>query len=132
MFVTAHHRHHGAPQGGKFAIGINDGTDIVGVVIVGRPVARNADNGYTAEVTRCCVLDEIPNGCSMLYGAAWRAARSMGYTRMITYTLASESGGSLKASGWRCVAETAGGSWSRAGRPRIDTHPTESKSLWER
>lgn len=130
-FVSDHHRHHEMPQGGKFAIGINDGERVVGVVIVGRPVSRHFDNGYVAEVTRCCVMEGHPNGCSMLYGAAWRASKAMGYNRLVTYTLASESGGSLVASGWTQLGEAGGGSWDCPSRPRVDTHPTEMKTLWE-
>ena len=130
-FVIEHHRHHGAPRGGKFAIGLSRGDEIVGVVIVGRPVARRADNGWTAEVTRCCVKEGTPNGCSMLYGAAWRCAKAMGYRRLITYTLASESGTSLKASGWEIIGESGGGTWDRKNRPRIDKHPLQMKIRWE-
>jgi hypothetical protein len=80
VFVDRHHRHHRAPQGGLFAIGCASADEIVGVAIVGRPVARHSQDGYTAEVTRLCVLDGQKNACSMLYGAAWRAAKAMGYT----------------------------------------------------
>jgi hypothetical protein len=104
-FVAEHHRHHRPPPGGKYAIGGMRGDELVGVVIVGRPVARLEDDGYTAEVTRLCTLDSelARHAASMLYAAAWRAAKAMGYKRMITYTLASELGISLKAAGWRCV-----------------------------
>jgi hypothetical protein len=130
-FVLVHHRHHQPPQGGLFAIGVSDETQrVCGVVIVGRPVARYCADGWTAEVTRCCVVD-APHACSLLYAAAWRAARAMGYRRLITYTLARESGTSLRAAGYRVIHATAGGSWSRLGRPRVDTHPLEQKTLWE-
>lgn len=130
-FVSEHHRHHKAPQGGLFAIGATDGSRVVGVAIVGKPVARLANDGYTAEVTRLCVVD-ASNACSMLYAACWRAARSIGYRRLITYTLPEEGGASLRASGWRLIGETGGGSWSRKNRPRVDTHPTQRKLRWER
>jgi len=129
-FIDEHHRHHKAPQGAKFAIGANNGERVVGVVVVGRPVARMLDDGWTAEVTRCCT-DGTRNACSMLYSAAWRAARAMGYKRLITYVLSSESGTSLAASNWRVVGEAGGGSWNREARPRIDTHPVGQKTLWE-
>jgi hypothetical protein len=67
----------------------------------------------------------------MLYGAAWRATKALGYTRLITYTLASELGTSLTASGWREIGCVRGGSWSRPARPRVDTHPLGEKRLWE-
>lgn len=85
-FVKRHHRHHPAPQGWKFGVAVNDGAQVVGVLTVGRPVARGLDDGYTLEVTRCCVLEEARNACSMLYAAAWRAARALGYRRLVTYT----------------------------------------------
>lgn len=105
-FVAAFHRHNKPPVSGLFSLGASDGTRLIGVAIVGRPVARMAQDGYTAEVTRVCVLDDAPLGaCSALYAAAWRAARAIGYTRLITYTLASESGASLRGAGWRVVGE---------------------------
>lgn len=132
-FVSRHHRHHNPAVGDKFCIGLNDGQEVVGVIVVGRPIARHLDDGYTAEVTRCCVLEGIPNGCSKLYAAAWRAARAMGYTRMVTYTLASERGTSLTAAGWREMYKTQkrNTGWSCASRPRVDTHPLGQKTLWE-
>lgn len=130
-FVGRHHRHHRAPQGGLWALGLMRGEDVVGATIVGRPVARHNDDGWTAEVTRLCVVEGVPNGCSMLYGAAWRAARALGYRRLITYTLVSEPGASLRAAGWREIGVRCGGSWSCPSRPRVDRHPTEQKRLWE-
>ena len=130
-FIEQHHRHHKPPQGAKFSIAVNDGNCIVGVVIVGRPVSRHLDNGWTAEVTRCCT-DGTRHAASKLYAAAWRAARAMGYRRLITYTLSSEKGTSIKAAGWQSVGESGGGSWNRTDRPRIDTHPLGQKMLWER
>jgi len=129
-FIKKYHRHHGSPRGWKFGIGVNDGEKVVGVLVAGRPVARRFDDGYTVEVTRCCTNGMV-NACSMLYGAAWRAAKALGYRRLITYTLKSEPGTSLVASGWRLLGETRGGSWNRDCRPRVDTHPTEQKQLWE-
>jgi hypothetical protein len=99
-------------------------------VMVGRPVARHADDGWTLEVTRCCT-DGTQNACSTLYAAAWRAARALGYHRLITFTLPQEGGASLRASGWRELYRTKGGSWDREDRPRVDKHPTQPKTLWE-
>lgn len=131
QFVKKHHRHHLPPQGHKYSIAVNDGEKIVGVVIVGRPVARYLDDTWTLEVTRCCT-DGTKNAASMLYGAAWRAAKAMGYQRLITYTLASEPGTTLKASGWKEVYKTRKNkSWNAPSRPRIDKHPTGQKTLWE-
>lgn len=130
-FVGQHHRHHKAPHGCKFCIGLNDGEKVIGVIVVGRPVARHNDDGWTAEVTRLCVLDGYKNACSKLYSAAWRAARAMGHRRMITYILASESGGSLIASGWKELYTTKGDTWNRPGRPRVDKAPACPKTLFE-
>lgn len=71
------------------------------------------------------------NACSMLYGAAWRASRALGYRRCTTYTLLSESGASLRAAGWKQVAVVRGRSWSCPSRPRTDGHPLEDKIRWE-
>jgi len=130
-FVREHHRHLGAPQGGLFSVGAAAAGELVGVAIVGHPVARLLDDGWTAEVTRCCTTG-TPNACSLLYAAAWRAARALGYRRLITYTAASERGASLRAAGWRVVGEMRrGGSWSRPSRPRQDRHPLQAKLRWE-
>ncbi len=75
--------------------------------------------------------DGTKNACSMLYGAAWRAARALGWLRLVTYTLPEEGGASLRAAGWRCIGEAGGGSWSRANRPRVDMHPLQVKMKWE-
>ena len=131
VFIGRYHRHHKPPVGGLFAIAVNDGTQVVGVVMVGRPVARMLQDGLTAEVTRLCVLDDQPNACSMLYAAAWRACRALGYRRLVTYILQSEPGTSLKAAGWKLLGARGGGSWSRDSRKRVDTHPLEQKQLWE-
>jgi len=130
-FVSRHHRHHGKVVGHKYSIGLSDGEKVCGVCIVGRPVARGCDDGWTLEVTRCCT-DGIKNGCSMLYGAAWRAARAMGYKKIITYTLDDESGISLSAAGWKIIHKTRGGSWNCKSRPRVDKHPTQRKLMFEK
>ena len=130
-FVAKHHRHHKPVPGAKFCLGISDGDAIRGVAIVGRPVARHLDNGWTLEVNRVCT-DGVKNGCSMLYGAAWRATKALGYTKLITYTLAEEGGVSLRAAGWTLIGESGGGRWSRQSRPRVDLHPTQMKLKWER
>jgi hypothetical protein len=130
-FVEQHHRHHKPVVGHKFSIAVMDETNkIRGVAIVGRPVSRILDDGWTLEVNRVAT-DGCPNACSSLYAAAWRATRAMGYRKLITYTLTSESGASLRAAGWKIVAQTKGGSWNCPSRPRIDTHPTEPKLRWE-
>ena len=130
-FVDVYHRHHKAPQGGMVAIGASNGESIIGVVIIGHPVARGNQDGWTAEVTRLCVIDGYKNAGSMLYGAAWRASQSLGYRRLITYTLVTEPGTSLIASGWRRVMTVRGRSWDSKTRPRVDKHPLIDKIAWE-
>ncbi len=130
QFVRQHHRHHQPPQGWKWGIAVNDGTRIVGVIMVGRPVARRSDDGLTLEVTRCCT-NGTKNAASKLYGAAWRATKAMGYHRLITFTLTSEPGTTLEAAGWRVVHEVKGQSWSVPSRPRADRHPLCDKRKWE-
>jgi hypothetical protein len=129
-YVEQHHRHHLPPNGGLFAVGVEYGGEVCGVVIVARPVARLLWDGYTAEVTRCCT-DGTRNAPSMLYRAAWRACKALGYRRLVTYTLPVEGGASLRAAGFRLIGEAGGGSWHRATRPRVDMHPTQEKLRWE-
>lgn len=131
VFIAEHHRHHLPPTGWKYGIAANDGENVVGVVTAGRPVARGYDDGWTLEVTRCCT-DGTKNAASMLYAAAWRAARALGYRRLVTYTLAdAEPGTSLRAAGWRELHRVPGRSWSCKTRPRVDTHPLQDKLCWE-
>lgn len=108
-FVEQFHRHSGrtARDGGKFAIGASDGDGLVGVSIVGNPISATFMDGYTAEVLRVCTGPNAPkNTCSFLYGACWRAWRAMGGKRLVTYTLQTESGASLRGAGWRIVGST--------------------------
>lgn len=119
-FVDQLHRHHGRPQGYKYAVGVAAGDEFVGVAIVGRPVARMLQDGWTVEVTRC-TTDGARNACSALYGACWRAARALGYTRAVTYTQDGETGASLRAAGWLPVAELdARSGWDMPSRRRRD------------
>ena len=138
LFVAEHHRHSLVPRSGLFAARVEDEDGLTrGVVIVGRPVARMLEDGYTAEVTRMCT-DGSKNACSMLYGAAWRAARALGYRRLVTYTLASEPGTSLLASGWCLDALLpARAGWDAPSRPRYESNllgetltPVGAKQRW--
>jgi hypothetical protein len=129
-FVSQHHRHHPPVVGHRFSIAVTDGERVCGVAIVGRPVARGLDDGLTLEITRVCT-DGTPNAASALYGAARRATFALGYRKLVTYTLASESGISLRASGYRVVGEVQGRSWNCASRPRVDKHPLDNKLRWE-
>lgn len=129
-FVGKVHRHHGVTRGCKFAVCLEsvDGR-IVGVAICGRAVSRMVDQRMTLEVTRLAT-DGTKNACSKLYGACARVAREMGYTKIQTYVLASETGTSLIGSGWVREAEVPGRGWSCPSRGRVDKHPTEAKARW--
>lgn len=130
-FVTTWHRHHQPPVGHKFSLGVAAGERLVGVAIVGRPLARHLQNGRTLEVTRTAT-DGTRNANSTLYGAAWRAAKALGYDRLITYTQAGESGASLRGAGWRVIAERpARGGWSCPSRPRQPGVDHIQRCLWE-
>lgn len=130
-FVDTHHRHHVRVVGHKFSIGVQSDDGVLrGVAIVGRPVARARDDGMTLEVTRVAT-DGSKNACSILYAAAWRASRAMGYSALGTYTLESEPGTSLTAAGWVVVHRVRGRSWNSPSRPRSDKHPISDKLLWE-
>ena len=140
-FVIDKHRHHDKVQGHKFSIGCYEDDVLHGVAIVGRPVARHLDDGQTLEVTRLCT-DGTYNACSILYGRCSKIAKDMGYRKIITYILESESGSSLKASGWKCEGEAGGQSWDTPNRPRELTeitlfgekvkYPTCKKQRWSR
>lgn len=128
--IRKHHRHHGAPVGALWRQAVHDDAGrLVGVAVVGRPVARALDDGLTVEVTRLCT-DGAANACSLLYAATRRAAEAKGYRRGLTYILSSESGTSLRASNWRYLWDVAGRSWDCPSRPRTDKHPTEAKQAW--
>lgn len=130
-FVAKHHRHHKPTLGHKFSLAVAEGDDIVGVAIVGRPVARHLDDGWTLEVNRTCT-DGAKNANSMLYGAAWRAARALGYRKLITYTQGDESGSSLRAAGWRVIGEREPRrGWDTPSRPRVNTNENQARLLWE-
>ena len=132
-FVEMWHRHNKPPVGHKFSIGVaNEAAVLVGVAMVGRPVARRFDNGLTLEVSRTAT-DGTKNVNSMLYGAAWRVAKALGYRRLITYTQGGEPGTSLKAAGWRMVAELPPRKgWSAPSRPRTDKdYKSLPRTLWE-
>ena len=138
-FVEQFHRHsrRTARDGGKFAIGLGSGAGLIGCAIVGNPLSATFMDGFTAEVLRVCVQPSAPKGaCSMLYGACWRAWRAMGGRRLVTYTLLTESGASLRGAGWRIVGQTKamkeGSSWKGVNHKR-EWQPIygQQKLRWE-
>lgn len=129
-FIDAHHRHNKATVGHKFSIGCEKDGKLVGVAVCGRPVSRILDNGYTCEINRLCT-DGTRNACSMLYGACCRIAKEMGYRKIITYTLKSENGASLKASNFICDGEAGAVQW-RGKRNSGKNIPSEMKTRWHK
>lgn len=129
-FVSLHHRHHTPPIGHLFSLAAYENDLICGVAIVGRPVSRHKDDGLTAEITRLCT-DGTKDASSFLLGKCAKAVFALGFHKIGTYTLARESGASLRGAGWILIGERGGGSWSSPSRPRIDKHPIETKLLWE-
>jgi len=129
-FVCNYHRHNPNVVGCKFAIGCIDENVMVGVAICGRPVSRYLDDGKTLEINRVCT-NGTANACSMLYGACCRIAKEMGYERVITYTLQSETGASVKASNFICDGEAGGTHWT-GKRDKGQNIPHEMKVRWHR
>jgi len=133
--LVAHwHRHHQPCQGHRFSLGVVDEAgEVHGACIVGRPVARLAGHPRKVlEVVRL-VTDGTPNACSALYGAAARAGKAMGYERIQTYILDTESGVSLLAAGWVCEGDAGGGQWKHTdGKPRRTDQPNGLKRRWAR
>jgi len=127
-FVYNFHRHHKPVQGHRFSIGCMDEMSVVrGVCIVGRPVARNTNAHDVLEVTRLCT-DGTKNACSFLYSAAARIGKAMGYKKIQTFILDSETGSSLLASGWHFELKTPGGQWIHTdGKPRRTDQPVCAK-----
>jgi hypothetical protein len=123
--VTKWHRHHKPAVGHRFSIGVVDGSgEIVGAAIVGRPVARMTDYRSVLEVTRL-VTNGTKNACSILYAAAARVAREMGYEKIQTFILDSETGTSLVAAGWTFEGNTTAAAdkparWHSRGGRRSD------------
>ena len=121
-FVEKFHRHSRKMQGHKFSLGLidDDTNTLCGVCIVGRPISRWVNQVFVCEVSRLAT-DGTKTACSMLYGAAARTAKAMGYLKIQTYILESEPGTSLKAAGWKHLGDSKGAKegqgWS--GRPDI-------------
>ncbi|MER8030732.1 XF1762 family protein [Streptomyces bauhiniae] len=132
-FVAEWHRHHKPPAGAVFCVGAADDEAVLrAVAMVGRPVSRMLDDGQTLEVTRTAT-DGAFNANSLLYGAAWRAAQALGYTRLLTYTQDGESGASLRGAGWRVIAQIPPRKgWDCPSRPR-ESHGVDQivRLRWE-
>lgn len=131
-FIELHHRHHRPPLRAIVKVAVMDERGRVrGVAMAGRPVARMADDGSTLEVNRVAT-DGCPNACSALYGAVARVTGELGYRDLITYTLPSEGGASLRGAGWVMEGPVGGGKWERDRRKRNDDWPSCGKWRWRR
>ena len=130
LFVERHHRHSVPTVGHKFSVACAVGETVVGVGIVGRPVARGLQDGWTLEVLRVCT-DGTPHAPSKIYATCWRAARAMGYRKLVTYTLKTEPGTTLRAAGWKIVGEVTKRSWDTPSRPRVDRDERQERFRWE-
>jgi hypothetical protein len=129
-FVAALHRHHKPVRGHRFSVGARSRFDLVGVAIVGRPVSRELDFRRVCEVLRLCT-DGTRNACSFLYAAAARACLALGYARIGTYVLSSESGVTLVAAGWTKGHTVRGRDWNEGKRKgRRTDQPMDDKIYW--
>jgi len=137
-FVNMHHRHHFNSHAHKWSIGYEEEGKLIGVGMIGRPLNRHLDDGLSLEITRVCVLENNPNVCSIIISALCRSAKSMGYKRVYTYTLESESGSSLKGCGFENMATTISKKWvrHRTIQTKLFTnkldHLLENKIRWGR
>lgn len=129
-WARAVHRHLPPPVGDLCRVALLRDGVIVGVGFAGRPVARALDDGETAEITRVAVLEGVDCGCSRIYGALRRALVALGYRRIYTYTLETEPGTSLRASGWTCEGPAGGGQWSTPARVRRASPSDGRKVRW--
>ena len=135
-FVRLVHRHNKRTlPGWKFGSGLYLDGQLVGVGIAGtcssRELERRGD-GHFIEIRRVAT-DGTLNACSAIYARMIRAAKAIGYCRVYTYSLQSESGASLKASGFVVDAgvKKAAKGWDRPSRPRDDSEwPDEAKVRW--
>ena len=131
-FIRQYHRHNKPGVGARFCLAAEEAGEIVGVAVIGRTTARLLHGPKVAELTRVCSKPTAPkNTCSFLYAAGRRVWQSMGGERLITYTLQSESGASLRAAGFAIESKLEGGQWNRPNRSRQDQPVcSEPKLRW--
>ena len=134
-FVRHHHAHCTAPAAWRFGQAILNGGTMLGVVMVGNPVAPALNGRGTVEVNRLCIRRDIPrvlawNAASQLYGWAAREAARQGWTHIITYTRADEDGISVRAAGWQQEARIRGRGWHSSRRARSNTNAWVDKIRW--
>lgn len=132
-WIAGTHRHLRRPvTGWLFGVEIIEKSsgERIGVAMAGRPTARALQDGLTCEITRVAVKEGFQNACSLAYGALRRAARELGYTRIVTYTLEDEPGTSLRAAGFSWDGLAGGGEANRPSRPRNPVENSSVKTRW--
>ena len=119
-FVIEHHRHSKQCRGHRFSLGAVYKDELVGAAIIGRAINRYLDNRFTAEILRNSVLEKAPKGTFIfLYSRAMKVWQSQGGKKILTYTLETEPGSSLKAVNFNAAAKTGffkGGWQNRSNR----------------
>ena len=129
-FINKYHRHNAGPVADRFRIGLFEDDELIGVGVAGNPVARKLMDGLTIEITRVCVLPDKPNACSQIYARMKRIAQLMGYKRIITYTLDTESGASLRAIGAVIDHRVAKGNWLNRQNRKYNEVTDMPKQMW--
>ena len=136
-FIARHHGHCSPPRVWRFGTTIMNGWTLLGVVVVGNPVAPAFNGTGTVEVNRLCVRRDLDpmlrrDCCSKLYGWSAREAERRGFRRIITYTRIDELGTSLAAAGWVCEGPAGGRGWHSKRRSRSNVNAWIKKVRWSR
>jgi len=136
-FIARHHSHCGPPAAWRFGSSVLNGTTLIGVVMVGNPVARLLCGRGTLEVNRLCIRRDVPralawNAASMLYSWSAREVARRGWSHIVTYTRADENGTSPRAAGWTKEATVRGRGWHSARRRRSNRNGFIDKVRWGR
>lgn len=95
-------------RGRRFAIGCAMDEKLVGIVILGKPVDEALDDGLTLAVNYIHATGGR-TAYGMLYGAAARAAKALGYCRIIAFLPENISSSGLRAAGWKCAGPVESG-----------------------
>ena len=136
-FVNHHHVHCSAPVTWRFAASIFNGNTMLGVALVGNPVARALCGRGTLEVNRLCIRRNLPqalawNAASQLLGWCAKEAQRQGSNHIITYTRVDEQGVSLRAAGWTQECVVRGRGWHHGVRARSNRNAYIDKIRWGR
>ena len=134
-FVRRHHAHCNPPVTWRFGQSVFNGHTMLGVIMVGNPVAAALNGRGMLEVNRLCIRRDLPralawNAASMLYGWGAREAERRGWMHIVTYTRADEDGTSLRAAGWVEESRVRGRGWHSSRRRRSNTNGWIDKTRW--